>query len=135
MDCALKNIDHIKIKDKFKGTLVFCPLLQKDTGSMIHTGVLCAGCCIKTQMVCEALADLILRKEVVAEDLKANPECFYPFLTGGLRKYAEVVSIMTGKTWLEISNECSRCKPTPIEPMEVPEVEATEITQVGQNEV
>ena len=135
MKCALKKIDHSQVGDKFRRALLFCPLLEKDTGSMIHTGCLCSGCCVRIQQVCDALNDLILRREVTREELQRAPESFYLLLTGVLKKYAEVVSKVTGKTWLEITNECSRCKPTPVEPLEVPEAEPIEITMVGQNEV
>jgi len=134
MKCSLK-IDHKGAKEISRNTMLFCPLYEKDTGSMVETGVLCAHCCIKSQHVCDALSDLILKQEVIRNDLERNPECFYPYLGDDLRVYAEKVSKTTGKNWLEISRECSRCQPTQVEPAEAPQAEPTKITQVGQNEV
>lgn len=124
MKCSLK-IDHKDIKKIYKDTMFFCHLYKKDTGSMIQTGVLCAHCCLKSQQVCDALSDLLLRQEITKDSLNRDPECFYPYLRDDLRVYAEEVGKATSKTWLEISSECARCKPTPVKPKVVTEVKPT----------
>ncbi len=67
------------------------------------------------------------------EDLKIDPEAFYPHLSGELRTLAEAISRKSDLTWEAISSECSRCPATPVDTNDEPKAEPTEITQVGRD--
>jgi len=135
--CALeKIIDHKKVDEKYK-ELLFCPNFEKEgNGGMKFTGIVCTNCCIRVQMVADALSGLILRGEFSLDELKERPDVFYSKLSPKLREYAETVSKETGKSWFEIKNECQRCKPTWVNSQEVPdEVEVTEMTSIARSAV
>jgi len=97
--CALdKNINnHDDLKEKFKTTLYFCPLHTKRDVSMNRVGIICGACCIRTQMITEEMANLIMRKVITFEDLETDPMCFIEHLPDNLKEYAAVVSVVSGK--------------------------------------
>ena len=133
MKCELeRRIDHGKVKKEFKTTLVFCPLLARDSG---HMGVVCANCCLRVQQIVETVNDLVLRHVLSKDDLRRDPIHLLAHLDYRLRAYAEVVGRLSGKTWLEIPSICRRCNATPVVPTELPTADATEITHVGIREV
>ncbi len=132
MKCVLK--DHKGVTPRYSETLLFCPLFS-NKGLMSTVGVMCVHHCLKTEQIIDALSNLIMRGEVTREDLKQDPEAFYPHLSGELRTLAEAISKKSGLTWEAISSECSRCPATPVETNNVPKAEPTEITQVGKNDL
>lgn len=129
MKCVLKN--HKGVTPRYSETLLFCPLFN-NKGVMSTVGIMCAHHCLKTEQIIDALSNLMMRGEVTREDLKRDPEAFYPHLSGDLRTLAEAMSKKSGLTWEAISSECSRCPATPVETNDVPKAEPTEITQVGR---
>lgn len=132
MKCVLK--DHKGITPRYSETLLFCPLFN-NKGVMSTVGILCVHHCLKTQQIIDALSNLIMRREITREDLKRDPEAFYPHLSGELKTLAEAISKKTGLTWEAISSECARCPGTPVETDDVPKTEPTEITQVGRSDL
>lgn len=133
MKCVLKN--HKGITPRYRETLLFCPLFKNDKDSMSTMGIMCVHHCLKTEQIIDALSNLMMRGEVTREDLRRDPEAFYPHLSNELRALAEAISKKSGLTWEAISSECSRCPATPVETNDVPKAEPTEITQVGKNDL
>ena len=133
MKCVLK--DHKGVTPRYSETLLFCPLFKKETGSMSSVGIICVHHCLKTQQILDTLSNLIMKGEVTREDLKHDPEAFYPYMSNELRALAEAVSKKSGLTWEAISSECDRCPGTPVETNDVPKTEPTEITQVGRSDL
>ena len=131
MKCVLK--DHKGVTPRYSETLLFCPLFKNDTGSMSSVGIICVHHCLKTQQIIDALSNLMMRKEVTREDLKRDPDAFYPLLSNELKGLAQTISEKSGMTWEAISSECSRCPATPVETNNVPKAEPTEIMQVGRD--
>ncbi len=132
MKCQLK--DHKEVLQRYSETLLFCPLFNSK-GVMSTVGAMCVHHCLKTQQIIDALSNLMMRGEVTREDLKRDPEAFYPHLSNELRTLAEAISKKSGLIWVAILSECSRCPATPVETNDVPKVEPTEITQVGKNDL
>ena len=131
MKCVLK--DHIGVTPRYREALLFCPLFKNETGSMSTVGILCVHHCLKTQQIIDGLNNLIMRGEVIREDLKHNSTCFYLLLPDGLKGLAKIISEKSGMTWEAISSECSRCSGTPVETNDTPKAEPTEITQVDRD--
>lgn len=135
MICELENkINHSNFKEKFKDTLFFCRLLEKEDIGMSHSGVICGTCCIRCQMIGEILAELIMKRGITYEDLERDPQCFFQYLSEELTNYGEIVSELTGKDWQEIKRICSRCNPMPVKPMEVTKVPATKMSNIARRE-
>ena len=134
MKCQLE-IEHSKVKEKYRNTLIFCPLLAKDKGSLTELGVICANCCFRTQQIGDVLSDLILRRVIEKDDVKYDQHVFADRLEPELKEYAEVISKASGKTWLEIPKVCKKCKATPVVPTTPPKAEPTEMTQVGKRDL
>lgn len=134
--CILeKRINHERMKEQFKNTLFFCPLFKKGKAGVNTVGIICGGCCIRIQMVGEKFAESILKKEFSYEDFERNQKVFTDRLTGELREYAEVVGESLGMDWESIRGACNRCNPLPVEPQEVPKVEATKMSNVARRDV
>ena len=135
-ECILKKrISHDDMRGQFKNTNFFCPLYEKENIGMKTVGIICGACCIRTQMVSEKLAELILKRAFTYEEFERNPEILLEHLTGELKKYAEVVSELSGKDWESIRGICNRCSPIPVEPQEIPEAEATKMSNVARRDV
>lgn len=135
--CALekKINNHNATNKRFKTTLFFCPLHTEKDVSMNRVGIICGACCIRTQMVGEKMADLIMRKTITYEDLERDPMCFVEHLPDDLKNYAKVVSDVSGKDWETIRGECRRCKSLAVEPTEIKDVPAQKMTYVARRDV
>ena len=130
MKCLLK--DHKGVTPRYRETLLFCPLFN-NRGVMSTMGAICVHHCLKAEQIIDALSNLMMRGEVTREDLKRDPEAFYPYISNELRALAGTISEKSGMSWEAISSECSRCPATPVETDDLPKAEPTEITQVGKN--
>jgi hypothetical protein len=136
MKCQLdKKIDHREVKKEFKDSLFFCPLLAKQYVGMNTMGIICGHCCLKCQQVGDILKDLLIKQVIDKNDFKRNPERFYDQLNPTLRKHAEVMAQVYGKTWIDIIKVCQRCNPTPVVPVVQTKVEPTEATMVGKRDL
>lgn len=136
MKCDLeKKITHKGITPKFRNTLVYCPLVAKDSIGMKSLGTVCAGCCIRIHQVLEKRSDLILTGKVSQSELKRNDGAFYQFLSDILKLYAENLPEIAGRNWVAIAGECSRCSARTVGNEEPVKVEPTEITFVGRRDL
>ena len=136
MNCILENkINHSEFRADYKNTYFFCPLHNEKDVSMNRVGIICGACCIRTQMVGEKMADLIMRKTITYEDLARDPMCFVEHLPDDLKNYAKVVGDVSGKDWETIRGECGRCKPLTVKPTEIKGVSAQKMTYVARRDV
>ena len=134
MNCDLeKLVNHNNMRDKFKNSFIYCPLMKKDDTGMFRLGVVCGGCCVRLQMLVEEKEALVLRNMITKEDLKRNPNILDSYLSENLKEYWEEISGM-GLTIDVIEDECKRCKAEPIEDKPEPS-EPTEVTQCGREEL
>jgi len=135
MNCELEErIDHSTIKQRFRETLLHCPLLEKKGIGMSSTGVICGGCCLRLGQLLEAKADLLLRSVVNSEDYKRNPDVIAEHLPQHLQEYYLALK-ERGKTVKDVDSECSRCRPEPIGNRPVKAAGKTEMTQCGKNDL
>ena len=133
MKCILKNkINHKNIKEKFKNTLFFCKLFEKQGVGMNQLGIICGACCIRCQQLGDVLADLIRDGAITYEDLERDPERFTQYLSQELTDYAEVVRDISEKSFEEIRASCARCNPLHVKPQDSPKAPATKMKYVGR---
>ncbi len=136
MNCILsEKINHDKINDKFKSTLFFCKLFEKQGTAMNQLGIICGACCIRLQMLGEYLAELIMKGGITYEELERDPQCFFQYLSEELTNYGEEVSVLSSKSWQEIRGICNRCNPLPVEPQEATKAPATKMRNIARREV
>lgn len=135
MKCELeKQINHRKVREQFRQTLIHCLLLKRQDVGMSSLGVLCGGCCLRIQMLLEAKADLLLRSIVNAEDYKRNPDVIREHLPERLNEYYLVLREL-GKTMNDVSSACSHCRAESIDNKPVHATEAQEMTECGRNDL
>lgn len=134
MKCKLKKqIDHNKIREKFRQTYIQCPLLKREEVGMNSLGVICGGCCVRLNQLLEATKDLILHQVFSVEEYKRNPEIIAVHLPEHLREYYAALKGL-GKTMDDMS-ECERCKTVPMDNIPVYGSEKTEMTQCKRNDL
>jgi len=134
MKCELekqKQIEHGKIREQFRRTLLHCPLLEKQGVGMASLGTICANCCLKVQQLLEAKADLLLRSIVSVEDYKRDPNIIEEYLPEHLKEYYVAIRKL-GKTMRDVTSECSRCQVEAIGNKPVKATEKTEMTQCSR---
>jgi len=135
MKCKLeKQIDHSKIREPFRKTYIECPLLRREDVGMNSLGVVCGGCCLRIQQLLEAKKDSLLRQVFSVEDYRRNPAIVAEHLPEHLKQYHEALKRL-GKTMVDVSSECSRCQPEPMDTRPIYADEKTEMTQCGRNDL
>lgn len=135
MKCALeKHIEHSKIREQFRQTFIQCPLLEREDIGLHSLGIVCGGCCLRIQQLLEAKKDLLLRQIISLEDFKRNPDVIVEHLPEHLGEYYKALKRL-GKTMDDVSSECSRCKPEPIDNKPVYATEKTEMTQCRRGDL
>lgn len=135
MKCKLeKQIDHSKIRGQFRKTYIECPLLEREDVGMNSLGVVCAGCCLRLSQLLESKKDLLLRQVFSVEDYKRNPDLIGEYLPEHLKEYYTAIKRL-GKTIDDVSSECSRCKPEPMDNRPIYASEKTEMTQCRRGDL
>ena len=135
MNCIFnERINHSAIDEKFKNTLFFCKLFEKQGIGMNQLGIICGACCIRCQMLGDIVAEMIMNKAITYEELERNPDCLYQYLSEDLTNYGEAISETSGKSWEEIRGTCNHCKPIPVKPQEAPKAPATKMGNVARRD-
>jgi len=135
MKCELEDmIDHGSIRQRFRETLVYCPLFQREGVGMSTLGVICGGCCLRIQQLLDAKADLLLRSVVSVEDYKRNPDVIQKHLPENLGEYHAALRRLR-KSIVDVSAECGRCKPEAVGDRPVKAAEKTEMNRCGVNDL
>ena len=135
MNCIFgREISHSTIRQRFRETLIHCPLLERKGTGMSTLGVICGGCCLRIQQLLEAKDDLLLRSVVNREDYRRNPDAIQEHLPESLGEYYAALRRL-GKSIADASAECGRCKAEPIGDRPVKAAERTEMTHCGRNDL
>jgi len=110
MKCALEGkVSHSGGNDRFKETLLFCPLLKSADKGMSRIGVICGHCEFRIGQVLDKKREMTLRGEISPEALQHNPNLFVQYLPEPLKEYGKKLPGITGLDWQEIEAECNRC--------------------------